>query len=163
MMVPGVAFSPVVSGSAVLLVLVFDSASFPVGETVGVGVFAEVFVLVVRVVGVTVGDCELFAEEGEGVIEDEAGDDPEDKVDDGSGDSDENAVDVIPREAVVVSAVLEGEEVMGDSLLGPTLAVPVGGKSQVHLKLKIWPPAPVKSIWNCIWFTPQSVLLVPSQ
>lgn len=145
-MVPGDALSAFVTGDNVLLADVFDSVAFLVGETVGTDVVIEVFVLVVRlvVVGVAVDESELV-----------------------SGETDENAVDVIPREAVVV---LETGVVVG--LLDPTVVVPAvgscddvnlrGGKLQVHSKLKVW-PAPMRSILNCISFTPQSVLSVPSQ
>lgn len=143
-MVPGDALSAVVTGDDVLLADVFDSVTLLVGEIVGTDVVIEVFVLVARLVGVTVDENELV-----------------------SGKPDETAVDVIPREVVVV---LEAGTVVG--LLGFTVVVPAmggcddvglrGGKSQVHLKLKVW-PAPMRSILNCISFAPQSVLSVPSQ
>lgn len=163
-MVPGDALSADVTGDDVLLADEFDPVDFPDGETVGTKVVIEVFVLVASVVvdesefvGVEVDDDP--GEDG-GVVDD----------DDDSGDIDESAVDVISKEVVVVSTVLEAGTVVGDSLLDPTLLVsPVGdcddlggGKSQVHLKLEVW-PASTKSILNCISFTPQSVLPVPSQ
>lgn len=166
-MVPGDAFSADVTGDDVLLADEFDPVDFPDGETVGTKVVIEVFVLVARVV---VDESEFVGVE----VDDDPGKDEGVVDDDDSGDIDESAVDVISKEVVVVvSAVLEAGTVVGDSLLDPTLLVsPVGdcacgddlggGKSQVHLKLEVW-PASTKSILNCISFTPQSVLPVPSQ
>lgn len=135
-MVPGDALSAVVTGDNVLLADVSDFVALLVGETVETDVVIEVLVLVPRFVGVAVDESELV-----------------------SGETDDNAVDVIPGEVVVVLETGMVVRVLVGSCDDVDLR---GGKLQVHLKLKVW-PAPMRSILNCISFTPQSVLSVPSQ